>query len=78
MIKYVAPVLTALHNAREIDIESCLKLYDCLIENRIDGIAVFGTSGEFPHIPLAEKKKLIKAAFPRSEKTGIEKLYERL
>jgi 4-hydroxy-tetrahydrodipicolinate synthase len=65
MIKYVAPVLTALHNATEIDVESCLKLYDYLIENGIDGIAVFGTSGEFPHIPLAEKKKLIKAAAPQ-------------
>ena len=62
MIKYVAPALTALHNATEIDIESCLKLYDYLIENKIDGIAVFGTSGEFPHISLPEKKKPIKAA----------------
>ncbi|MDR1897675.1 MAG: dihydrodipicolinate synthase family protein [Prevotellaceae bacterium] len=62
MIKYIAPTLTALHSADEIDIESCLKLYDYLIANNIDGIAVFGTSGEFPHIPLTEKKKLIKAA----------------
>ncbi|MDR1887177.1 MAG: dihydrodipicolinate synthase family protein [Prevotellaceae bacterium] len=65
MIKYVAPVLTALHNAKEVDVESCLKLYDYLINNNIDGIAVFGTSGEFPHIPTAEKKKLIKAAAPQ-------------
>jgi 4-hydroxy-tetrahydrodipicolinate synthase len=64
MIKYVAPTLTALHNATEIDIESCLKLYDYLVENGLDGLAVFGTSGEFPHLPLAEKKKLIKAAAP--------------
>jgi 4-hydroxy-tetrahydrodipicolinate synthase len=64
MIKYVAPALTALHNATEIDIDSCLKLYDNLVENGIDGIAVFGTSGEFPHIALSEKKKLIKAAAP--------------
>ncbi|MDR2287465.1 MAG: dihydrodipicolinate synthase family protein [Prevotellaceae bacterium] len=62
MIKYVAPTLTALHSASEIDIESCQKLYNYLIENHIDGIAIFGTSGEFPHIPLSEKKKLIKAA----------------
>jgi 4-hydroxy-tetrahydrodipicolinate synthase len=65
MIKYIAPTLTALHNAKEIDVESCLKLYDYLIENKIDGVAVFGTSGEFPHISLAEKKKLIKAAAPQ-------------
>ena len=64
MIKYVAPTLTALHNANEIDIESCLKLYHYLIENGMDGLAVFGTSGEFPHISLPEKKKLIKAASP--------------
>jgi 4-hydroxy-tetrahydrodipicolinate synthase len=62
MIKYIAPTLTALHNAKEVDVESCLKLYDYLVNNGIDGIAVFGTSGEFPHISLAEKKKLIKAA----------------
>jgi 4-hydroxy-tetrahydrodipicolinate synthase len=64
MIKYVAPTLTALHNANEIDIESCLKLFDNLVENGLDGLAVFGTSGEFPHLPIAEKKKLIKAATP--------------
>jgi 4-hydroxy-tetrahydrodipicolinate synthase len=64
MIKYVAPTLTALHNANEIDIESCLKLYNYLIENGMDGLAVFGTSGEFPHLALTEKKKLIKAASP--------------
>jgi 4-hydroxy-tetrahydrodipicolinate synthase len=64
MIKYVAPALTALHNAKEVDVESCIRLYDHLIASGIDGIAVFGTSGEFPHIALAEKKKLIKAAAP--------------
>jgi len=62
MIKYYAPTLTALHNASEIDIKSCLKLYDHLIENELDGLVVFGTSGEFPHISIDEKKKLIKAA----------------
>jgi 4-hydroxy-tetrahydrodipicolinate synthase len=61
-IKYVAPVLTALHSEKEIDTDSCLKLYNHLIVNGLDGIAVFGTSGEFPHIPVSEKKKLIKAA----------------
>jgi 4-hydroxy-tetrahydrodipicolinate synthase len=30
----------------------------------MDGLAVFGTSGEFPHLSLTEKKKLIKAASP--------------
>ncbi|MDR0815125.1 MAG: dihydrodipicolinate synthase family protein, partial [Bacteroidales bacterium] len=64
MIKYVAPALTALHNAKEIDVESCIKLYDSLTKSGLDGIAVFGTSGEFPHISLAEKKRLIKAATP--------------
>jgi len=64
MIKYIAPVMTALHSENEVDTESCLRLYDYLIKNGMDGIAVFGTSGEFPHIPLAEKKKLIKAAAP--------------
>jgi 4-hydroxy-tetrahydrodipicolinate synthase len=64
MIKYIAPTLTALHNSNEIDVESCLKLYQYLIENGMDGLAVFGTSGEFPHLPLTEKKKLIKAASP--------------
>ncbi|MDR1762397.1 MAG: dihydrodipicolinate synthase family protein [Dysgonamonadaceae bacterium] len=64
MIKYVAPVLTALRNEREIDVEACLRLYAHLIKNGIDGIAVFGTSGEFPHLPLPEKKKLITAAAP--------------
>ncbi|MDR1742420.1 MAG: dihydrodipicolinate synthase family protein [Dysgonamonadaceae bacterium] len=64
MIKYVAPVLTALRSEQEVDVESCLRLYGHLIKNEIDGIAVFGTSGEFPHLPVSEKKKLIKAAAP--------------
>lgn len=64
MIKYVAPVLTAFHSEQEIDVESCLRLYDHLINNEIDGLAVFGTSGEFPHISIEEKKRLIKAAAP--------------
>ena len=64
MIKYVAPTLTALRNENEVDIESCLKLYSYLIDNGMDGLAVFGTSGEFPHISEAEKKRLIKAASP--------------
>jgi len=64
MIKYVAPVLTAFRSEQEIDVESCLRLYDHLIKNGIDGLAVFGTSGEFPHISIEEKKRLIKAAAP--------------
>jgi 4-hydroxy-tetrahydrodipicolinate synthase len=64
MIKYVAPVLTALRSEKEVDTESCLRLYDHLIKNGLDGIVVFGTSGEFPHLPLEEKKKLIKTAGP--------------
>jgi len=64
MIKYISPALTALHSETEIDIDSCLKLYDHLIKNGMDGLIVFGTSGEFPHISLAEKKKLIVAAAP--------------
>jgi 4-hydroxy-tetrahydrodipicolinate synthase len=64
MIKYIAPVLTALRNEKEVDTESCLKLYEHLIKNGLDGIVVFGTSGEFPHLPLEEKKKLIKLAGP--------------
>jgi 4-hydroxy-tetrahydrodipicolinate synthase len=62
MIKYVVPVLTCLRNEREIDVDSCLRLYDHLIKNELNGIAVFGTSGEFPHISLPEKKRLIRAA----------------
>ncbi|MDR1746361.1 MAG: dihydrodipicolinate synthase family protein [Tannerella sp.] len=64
MIKYIAPVLTALHNEKEVDVESCLRQYDHLIKNGLDGIAVFGTSGEFPHISAVEKRKLIMAAAP--------------
>ncbi|MDR0816778.1 MAG: dihydrodipicolinate synthase family protein [Desulfovibrio sp.] len=64
MIKYITPTLTALHNDHEIDVDSCLKLYDNLIANEIDGVAIFGSSGEFPHIALSEKKKLVKAAVP--------------
>jgi 4-hydroxy-tetrahydrodipicolinate synthase len=64
MIKYIAPALTALRNEKEIDAESCLRLYNHLIINGMDGIAVFGTSGEFPHLPLSEKKRLIRIAAP--------------
>lgn len=61
-MKYITPALTALKNENEIDVESCLRHYDFLISEGIDGVAVFGSSGEFPHLPLEERKKLIKAA----------------
>lgn len=61
-MKYIAPTLTALKSSTEIDVESCLRHYDFLIEGGIDGVAIFGSSGEFPHLPLEERKKLISAA----------------
>ncbi len=61
-MKFITPTLTALRNRNEIDIESCLRLYDSLMNAGIDGVAIFGSSGEFPHLPLSERRKLISAA----------------
>lgn len=58
-MKYICPSLTCLKTPNEIDIESSLKLYDHLIEGGIDGVAIFGSSGEFPHLPVDERKKLV-------------------
>lgn len=60
-MKYIVPALTALKTPTQIDIDSCLKLYDTLIDAGLDGVAIFGSSGEFPHLPLEERKKLITA-----------------
>lgn len=62
MMKYITPTLTALKSKTEIDVQSCLKHYDFLINAGIDGVAIFGSSGEFPHLAVEERKSLISAA----------------
>ena len=61
-MKYITPTLTALKSKTEIDVQSCLKHYDFLINAGIDGVAIFGSSGEFPHLSVEERKNLISAA----------------
>ena len=61
-MKYITPTLTALKSKTEIDVQSCLKHYDFLINAGIDGVAIFGSSGEFPHLSVEERKSLISAA----------------
>lgn len=60
-MKFIAPALTALKTPTQIDVGSCLKLYDTFIDADLDGVAIFGSSGEFPHLPIEEREKLITA-----------------
>lgn len=53
------PIITIFKNDGSIDLEANKKHLDFLISKGVDGIAYFGTSGEFFSISLEEKKKFI-------------------
>lgn len=54
--EYICPILTPFQEDGKIDFEGMKSIVDRLIENKIDGIAFFGSSGEFYAIPYEELK----------------------
>ncbi len=61
-IEILTPVVTAFTKDREIDIPANQAIYEFLIRGGVDGIVVLGSTGEFPHMTMDQKKSLAKAA----------------
>ena len=60
--KWITPAVTALDKNGHVDVEANKRIYDFLIGNRMDGILLFGSIGEFFAISMEEKKNLIREA----------------
>lgn len=58
-LRGVFPPITTIFKGEKIDLEANKRHVDFLIEKGVDGIAFFGTSGEFFSISLEEKKEFI-------------------
>ena len=59
---YICPALTLFGENQEPDFEGQAALYENLIKNRIDGILVLGSLGEFFALPLEKKRELARFA----------------
>lgn len=66
--KFLAPVITAFNKDREIDIEGNKQIWEHLISGGVNGIVLFGSTGEFYNISMTQKKKLIKLAIEYIDK----------
>ena len=66
--KFLAPVITAFNKDREIDIEGNKQVWEHLINGGVNGIVLFGSTGEFYNISMTQKKKLIKLAIEYIDK----------
>ena len=52
--EYICPVLTAFDENGKVDMEAMKRQFDHLIEGRLNGIAIMGSSGEFYAMTLEE------------------------
>ncbi|WP_153723012.1 dihydrodipicolinate synthase family protein [Sporosarcina cascadiensis] len=60
----ISPVVTLLKEDGQIDICKNKKMIDKLIERGVHGIVLLGSSGEFPHFSMEEKKDYLKEILP--------------
>lgn len=58
-IHYMTPAVTPLCPDGQLDLASCEKLYNHLIEGGVDGILILGSIGEFFALTMEQKKELI-------------------
>ncbi|MGI6383029.1 MAG: dihydrodipicolinate synthase family protein [Tissierellaceae bacterium] len=63
--KFLCPMLSAFDDKGEYDYEANDKIIENLIKNEIDGIVIFGSSGEFFAFSLDEKKKIIEHTYKK-------------
>lgn len=61
-IRYMTPAVTPLTPDGQIDIASCQKLYQHLLDGNVDGVLILGSIGEFFGLTMAQKKQLIDCA----------------
>lgn len=60
----IPPVVTLLDEQGNIDFEKNKKMLDFLIEKGVHGLLLLGSSGEFPHFSLNEKKAYLDEMVP--------------
>ncbi len=56
----IPPVVTLLDHEGNIDLQKNFAMFDFLIEKGVHGLLILGSSGEFPHFSLEEKKQYLK------------------
>ena len=59
MVKINVPVVTVFDHNGKPDYEANKKVADYLIQNRVDGILVLGSTGEFTELTVAEKRDFL-------------------
>ncbi len=62
---YMSPAITLFHEDGTLDLESQEKLFDNLIDNRLDGILVEGSSSEFFAMPMDQRRTMAKFAIEK-------------
>jgi len=67
-INYITPAVTPLLPEGGVDLVSCEKLYNHLIEGGVDGILILGSIGEFFGLTQEQKKELIAFAVKCADK----------
>lgn len=58
-IHYMTPAVTPLRPDGQLDLDSCGRLYNHLIDGGVDGILILGSIGEFFALTMEQKKELI-------------------
>ena len=59
---FMTPVVSALDKNGNYDVEANKEIWDFLIKGGVDGIAILGSIGEFPGMPISTKKKIVDIA----------------
>lgn len=60
----ISPVVTLLDKTGKIDVAKNKIMLDKIIDGGIHGVVLFGSSGEFPHFTLQEKKEYLTEIVP--------------
>jgi 4-hydroxy-tetrahydrodipicolinate synthase len=66
--KFITPVVTAFDKDLNIDIQANKNIWDFVIDGGVDGIILFGSTGEFFALTMEQKKQLIAAAAEHIDK----------
>lgn len=63
--KFLCPMISAFDHEGQYDYEANDRIIENLIEKGIDGIVLFGSSGEFFAFNMEEKKKIVKHCYKK-------------
>ena len=60
--KWITPSVTVFKEDGSLDLEGCSRAYRNLVDNKMDGILVLGSLGEFFALPMDAKKAIVRNA----------------